>query len=208
LKLRTRLLRAFSAALVCAVFVAAFIPAVAAEAAPVPPFELRFPQETGVTTFSSSFGARRSGGRRHEGNDLMAPKMTQVYAASAGVISVIGTSRLSGRYIEIDHGDDWSTRYIHLNNDNPGTDDGDADWSLTLAPDLVEGSRVVAGQLIAWSGDSGNAESTGSHTHFELAFRGKAIDPYPYLKTAFRRDDVRAAQYVWTIDHPFDDRMS
>jgi peptidoglycan LD-endopeptidase LytH len=201
-------MRAFNATLVCAVFVTAFIPSVAAEAAPVPPFQLRFPQETGVTVFSSTFGARRSGGRQHEGNDLMAPKMTQVYAAADGVISVIGTSRLSGRYIEIDHGDDWSTRYIHLNNDDPATDDGDADWSLTVAPGLVEGSPVVAGQLIAWSGDSGNAESTGSHTHFELAYRGKAIDPYPYLRAAFRRDDVRAAQYVWALDHPLEDRMA
>jgi murein DD-endopeptidase MepM/ murein hydrolase activator NlpD len=175
---------------------ATLVPALPAAAAPEPPFEIRFPQETQVTVFSSTFGAPRSGGRRHTGNDLMAPKMTQVYAAADGVLTVIGTSRLAGRYVEIDHGDGWSTRYIHLNNDDPGTDNGSADWALTVAPGLVEGSRVDAGQHIAWVGDSGNAEWAGSHTHFELAYSGREIDPHPYLIEAYRRDN---ASYVNTL---------
>lgn len=138
------------------------------------------------------------------GNDLMAPKMTQVYAAANGIISVISTSHLSGRYVEIDHGDGWSTRYIHLNNDNPGTDDGSANWSLTVAPGLAEGSMVDAGRLIGWVGDSGNAEWTGSHTHFEIAYMGEEIDPYPYLTEAYRRDDERLAIDLWQLTHATD----
>jgi murein DD-endopeptidase MepM/ murein hydrolase activator NlpD len=179
-------------------------PAPAAQAAPEPPFEIRFPQETSVTIFSSSFGAGRSGGRSHTGNDLMAPKMTEVYAAHDGVITVVDTSSLAGRYIEIDHGDGWSTRYIHLNNDDPGTDNGSADWDLTIVPGLVVGSTVVAGQHIAWVGDSGNAEWTGSHTHFEIAYQGVARDPYEYLKAAFLRDEARTADEIWHLAHPGD----
>jgi murein DD-endopeptidase MepM/ murein hydrolase activator NlpD len=171
-----------------------------AAATPEPPFEIRFPQETQVTVFASSFGAGRSGGRRHTGNDLMAPKMTQVYAAAEGVITVIGTSRLAGRYVEIAHGHGWTTRYIHLNNDDPGTDNGSADWSLTVVPGLVEGSRVTAGEQIAWVGDSGNAEWTGSHTHFEIVYEGEEIDPYPYLKEAFAREERRMLEAIRLVD--------
>jgi murein DD-endopeptidase MepM/ murein hydrolase activator NlpD len=177
-------------------------PSLPAAAAPEPPFEIRFPQETQVTMFASTFGAARSGGRRHTGNDLMAPKMTQVYAAADGVITVVATSSLAGRYLEIDHGNGWTTRYIHLNNDDPGSDDGSADWALTLVPGLVEGSRVAAGQHIAWVGDSGNAEWTGSHTHFEIAYEGREIDPYPYLKAAFTRDQQRLLDQVWHLETP------
>ena len=169
------------------------LPAVPARAHEVEPplFELRFPQETEVTEFSPTFGARRSGGRRHRGNDLMAPKMTEVYAAAGGIVRTVGTSRNGGRYIEIDHLGGWTTMYVHLNNDNPVSDDNDADWSLTVAPGVGEGSWVTAGQLIGWVGDSGNAEGTGSHTHFELALEGHEIDPYQLLVEAYDRDDDR-----------------
>ncbi len=196
---KSRLARARGLALTLLMAMASFVPMLPAAASPIPPFPLRFPQETQVTQFTSTFGARRSGGRRHEGNDLMAPKLTQVFAAAAGTITVVGTSHLAGRYIEIDHGGGWTTRYIHLNNDNPGTDDGEASWSLTVAPGLVEGSRVEAGQLIAWVGDSGNAEGTGSHTHFELAYEGRAIDPFPYLQDAYRRDAGMFAIDLWEL---------
>lgn len=161
-----------------------------------PPFDLRFPQEIEVTEFSSTFGARRSGGRRHRGNDLMAPKMTQVYAAAPGIVKTIGTSRKGGRYVELDHLGGWSTMYVHLNNDNPGSDDNDADWSLTVAYGVNEGSWVAAGQLIGWVGDSGNAEGTGSHTHFELAFEGAEMDPYDLLIDAYDRDHERCWSMV------------
>jgi murein DD-endopeptidase MepM/ murein hydrolase activator NlpD len=164
-----------------------FIPALPAAAAPEPPFQLEFPQETEPTQFSSTFGAGRSGGRRHTGNDLMAPKMTEVYAAADGIITVIDTSALAGRYIEIAHQEGWSTRYIHLNNDDLGSDNGGADWALTVVPGLSVGSRVMAGQHIGFVGDSGNAEGAGSHTHFELAYEGGEIDPYPYLTSAYSR---------------------
>ncbi|HEU5113633.1 MAG TPA: M23 family metallopeptidase, partial [Acidimicrobiia bacterium] len=47
--------------------------------------------------------------------------------------------------------------------------------------------HVAAGQHIAYVGDSGNAEWTGSHTHFELAHDGGEVDPYPVLKDAYAR---------------------
>jgi len=167
--------------------VGSMAPATPAHAATEPPFVLDFPQDAQPTVFSSTFGASRSGGRHHQGNDLMAPKLTHVYAAASGIVTVIDTHSSAGRYVEIQHQAGWSTRYLHLNNDDPGTDNGRADWALTIVPRLVVGSHVEAGQHIGYVGDSGNAEWTGSHTHFELAYEGGEVDPYPILKDAYGR---------------------
>lgn len=149
------------------------------------PFDIAFPQEVEKTTFSNTWGARRSGGRRHKGTDLMAEKMSEVYAFAAGVVTKVGESRRPGRYVIIEHPEGWDTYYIHLNNDTPGTDDGKADWRFTVAPGIEEGAEVRAGQLIGWVGDSGNAEGSGSHTHFELLHNGQNINPYHELEIAF-----------------------
>ncbi|MFQ5522977.1 MAG: M23 family metallopeptidase [Acidimicrobiia bacterium] len=155
-------------------------------------FKTRFPQEIDETYFSSSFGDPRPGGRRHQGNDLMAPKMTEVYAFADGVVAVIDEAWRPGRFVIIEHEEGWETYYIHLNDDNPGTDDGRADWSFTIAPGIEEGVQVKAGQLIAWVGDSGNAEGSGSHTHFELRHHNRSVDPYPYLKAAREHELARS----------------
>jgi murein DD-endopeptidase MepM/ murein hydrolase activator NlpD len=182
----------FAFALAAFVGLSAMIPALPAKATPAePPFEVLFPQETSETYFSSTFGARRSGGRRHKGNDLMAPRMTEVYAVADGTVIKVGSHRLSGRNVEIAHEGGWTSHYVHLNNDNVGTDDGDAPWTLTLAPGVEEGMGVEAGQLIGWVGDSGNAEWTAPHTHFELRRDGVAINPYQILQNAFEKAQQR-----------------
>ena len=175
----------FLTLVLAALFVAGFPAARPARADSNPPFHVEFPQDSGVTHFSSTFGASRSGGRSHHGNDLMAPKLTPVYAAADGVIAVIDTSSLGGRYVEIQHAAGWSTRYMHLNNDMPRTDDGQATSELTFAEGVEEGAEVSAGQLIAWVGDSGNAEGTTPHLHFELRHDGQALDPYVLLVEAY-----------------------
>jgi murein DD-endopeptidase MepM/ murein hydrolase activator NlpD len=151
-----------------------------------PDFELFFPQDPTVTHFTSSFGAARDG-HRHQGNDLMAPKLTPVYAAADGVVIRVAKSSKAGRYVVLAHGDLWETWYMHLNNDTPGRNDGKAAMDLTVGPGIEEGAQVWAGQLLAWVGDSGNAEGGSSHTHFELHYKGRAINPYPYLTAAHQR---------------------
>ena len=203
--MHSRVPRLPSLALVVLVGCATFIPALPAAAHVEPPFEITFPQETTETYFSSTFGARRSGGRRHQGIDLMAPRMTEVYAVADGTVVTVGTNRLSGRNMKIDHGDGWTSHYVHLNNDNPGTDDGDAPWWLTVAPGIQEGATVEAGQLIGWVGDSGNAEGTAPHTHFELRRDDRPINPFSILREAFdrarEREEWLAAQ-VLVADRP------
>lgn len=161
------------------------IPMSPASAHEEPTIEITFPQDITVTSFHDDWRARRSGGRRHEGNDLMAPKMTEVYAAADGVVVKVSESARAGRYLIIEHADGWETYYIHLNDDNVGTDDGRAPWALTLALGVRVGSLVEAGQLIGFVGDSGNAEGAMPHTHFELHHDGVPRNPHEYLEKAW-----------------------
>ena len=127
------------------------------------------------------FGACRDGcARRHEGVDILAPKMAPVYAAADATVGWLGSNCCS---VFLQHDDGWQTWYIHLNNDTEGTDDG-LGWGI--AEGVVAGARVTAGQLIGWVGDSGNAEDSTPHLHFELhAPDGTRVDPYPALLLAY-----------------------
>ncbi len=159
---------------------------------------LTFPVD-GPHVLTDSFGDCRDGcSRRHEGVDIMAAKMVPAVAAADGVVTSVRGFRNDGapepgghQWLVIDHGG-WQTRYLHLNNDTPGTDDGKG---VGVAPDIVQafvesGGRVSypvkAGQLIGWVGDSGNAENAESHLHFEIrvgeGWNAQPIDPYPHLQ--------------------------
>lgn len=189
-------------ALSCLIVVTTLIPASPALAHhDEPPFEVRFPQEIDKTRFTNDWGDRRSGGRRHMGTDLMATaKMVEVYAFADGVVTKINERSRPGRYLWIEHAHGWESLYVHLNDDNLGTDDGEADWSLTIAPGIEEGVEVEAGQLIGWVGDSGNAEGGVPHTHFEIVVDGRSINPYHILAEAFERD-LRAHEFLeWIVD--------
>ena len=169
-----------------------------------PPFEVRFPQETDKTTFHNDWGDRRRGGRGHLGNDLMAvAKMTEVYTIADGVVTKINERSRPGRYISIEHADGWASLYVHLNDDNIGSDDGKASWSLTLAPGIEEGAKVKAGQLIGWAGDSGNAEGRTPHTHFELSHDGYTLNPYYILEVAYVQDHQDFLFKQWVVENGF-----
>jgi len=159
----------------------------------------------GEVRYSDTWGACRGSGcsRSHEGNDLMSPKMTPVVAVADGYIKMVNWSSNPNDMnpercctIALKHDDDWESWYIHLNNDTPGTDNG-TQWGI--ADGIVPGVRVVAGQLIGWVGDSGNAENTGSHLHYEYHKPdGTPINPNPYLNAA----TVIATPLVptWSVD--------
>lgn len=137
----------------------------------------------GGGSFSSSFGAPRPEGRTHKGNDIFAEKMTPVIAVASG--TVVWVSPGPGEkccYLKIRHDDGSETLYLHLNNDTPGTDDG-LGWGL--AEGIAKGVRVDAGELVGYVGDSGNAEETPPHLHFEYHPPGSdAVDPNILLHAA------------------------
>jgi peptidoglycan hydrolase-like protein with peptidoglycan-binding domain len=151
-------------------------------------YDLTFPV-AGPNRYSDGFWASRANGIHHA-TDIMADKMVPVVAAHDGVVTRInGSGNQSwidayGRCctIHITHTDGWESVYIHLNNDTPGTDDGQG-WGI--APGIALGVEVRAGQVIGYVGDSGNAEGTAPHLHFELYdSEGVAVNNYNALRAA------------------------
>lgn len=144
-------------------------------------YTMVFPVE-GESDYEDTWGACRGSrcSRSHEGTDIMAAKMTPVVAVASGTVGWIHNRR-GGKCcaLAINHDDGWRSWYIHLNNDTPGTDDGRG-WGF--AKGIKSGARVEAGQLIGYVGDSGNAEDTPAHLHFELERPdGTEINPYEHL---------------------------
>jgi hypothetical protein len=150
-----------------------------------------FPVVSGAT-FSDTYLSCRSGcSRPHLGQDLMAPKMRLLVATFDGTITYMKTTTSSsGNYVSLRSASGWTVTYMHMNNDTPGTDNGRGSASWAFAPGIRVGARVYAGQWLGWLGDSGNAEASSPHTHFELrkgdAWSGTVYNAYPSLRAALK----------------------
>jgi murein DD-endopeptidase MepM/ murein hydrolase activator NlpD len=182
------LLQRVLTALLGALAAVALLAAPASASPGITPPPITFPVE-GKVSFVDTFGAPRSGGRTHAGQDIMAPKMAKALAAADGVVSALrhDSSGLSGNSLTITGDDGWKYVYIHLNNDRPGTDDGANLYDQAFGPGIRRGVRVTAGQHVGYVGDSGNAEDTAPHLHFEMhAPDGTVINPYISLMNAQR----------------------
>jgi murein DD-endopeptidase MepM/ murein hydrolase activator NlpD len=109
---------------------------------------------------TSGFGWRW--GRMHEGIDVGIPSGTPLVAAASGIVIHAGWMGGYGNLVVIDHGNGLSTAYGH---------------NTSVA--VSAGQAVSQGQLISYSGNTGN--STGPHLHFEVRVNGSAVDPLGYL---------------------------
>ncbi|MEO6627594.1 MAG: DUF4214 domain-containing protein [Aquihabitans sp.] len=141
-----------------------------------------------------NYGDNR-GSHIHAGEDMMAAKLSLLVAcADAKVVRYVEGS--SGNYLYLQGKgstgkyDGYVYGYLHINNDTPGTDDGKNPHNWAYAPGIALGSEVKKGQHIAYVGDSGNAENSGSHLHFEVRkpnakwSDAQAISPTPSLDAA------------------------
>lgn len=117
----------------------------------------------GPNSFVDSWGAPRSGGRSHQGTDIMAAYGTPAVAITSGTITYAGYDGAGGNMIFL------------------SGDDGHQYWYLHNQENLVAGGRVAAGQQIATVGDTGNAAGS-PHVHFEYHPGGGApVNPYPLV---------------------------
>ena len=118
------------------------------------------------TYMSSPFGFRTSptagASSYHQGVDLAAPANTPVYATRSGIVTTTTYSSSAGYYVTINHGDGFSSIYMHLNN-----------YVVSA------GQAVSAGQLIGYVGRTGIA--TGYHLHFGIAYNGAYVNPCAYV---------------------------
>jgi len=139
----------------------------------------------GSVSYYDDFGAARVG-HTHEGNDLMGRKMMPLVAAVDGVVRWTQYPQPDWGYaISLSDADGYQYWYLHVNNDNKGSDDGQGGGILAYAPDVINGAKVLKGQLIGWMGDSGNAEGTMAHLHFEIhSPDGTPYSPFASLQAA------------------------
>ena len=117
----------------------------------------------GPVSFIDSWGYPRSGGRSHQGVDMMADYGTPVVAITSGTITYSGYGGSAGNW-QILSGSD-----------------GNAYWYMHNQQNIVNGGSVRAGQQIATVGDTGNATGI-PHLHFEYhPGGGSAVNPYPLV---------------------------
>ena len=124
----------------------------------------------------------------HEGIDIEAPFDSPYYAVAPGKVSRVRISREKkgyGTYVAIDHGNGYSTLYAHAHADGH------------LAPAVNVGDTVDAGDIIAYSGNTGNSSGPHLHltlqktdrTHPEPGWENKPLykNPGPFLMTLLRK---------------------
>jgi murein DD-endopeptidase MepM/ murein hydrolase activator NlpD len=120
------------------------------------------------------------GGQKHEAIDIMEPRATPVRAVVSGTIRKLFLSKPGGNTIYLfDEMEMYCYYYAHL--------DG-------YAGGLREGMRVERGDVIGFVGSTGNADARSPHLHFAITelgpekqwWKGKAIDPYPFLVDAVK----------------------
>ena len=158
-----------------------------ASAAPAEVPRLIFPV-VGPASFVDDFGDPRGQGR-HEGNDIMATKKSVAVAVEAGTVKFWTTSWRAGCMLYLYGRSGTTYLYIHLNNDRTSGNDntGACVQGIAYARGLKNGSRVKAGQMVGYVGDSGDADGGSAHLHFEVhPGDGGATNPYRYLRRAQR----------------------
>jgi len=122
----------------------------------------------GAVSFSDSWGDPRSGGRTHQGVDMIAARNTPLAAIYSGTILRISTGDLSGLSIWLRAGNGDEFFYAHLESYG----------------DISVGQSVDEGEIIGYNGSSGNAPDWLPHLHFEWhPGGGSAVNPYPLVKS-------------------------
>lgn len=118
------------------------------------------------TKLTSPFGNREAptagASTYHKGVDLAGPQGTPIYASRSGVVTTATYSKSAGYYVSINHGDGFSSIYMHMTNYV-----------------VKKGAAVSAGQLIGYMGSTGI--STGPHLHFGITKDGTYVNPANYV---------------------------
>ncbi len=121
----------------------------------------------GPTTFSNDWMYPRPGGRSHQGIDLFAARGAPVVAVADGSLFNVGWNGLGGWRLWVRDRAGNGFYYAHLS---------------AYAPVAREGASVTRGTVLGYVGDSGDAQGTPTHLHFEIhPGGGGPVPPYPIV---------------------------
>ena len=116
----------------------------------------------GPHAFADTWGAPRSGGRSHEGVDMMAARGVPLVAVESGYAQ-FKTTRLGGNSVWVNGNSGTRYFYAHLSS-----------WAGSSR-------NVSQGEVIGYVGATGN--TSANHLHFEVhPGGGRAVNPYPYVR--------------------------
>jgi murein DD-endopeptidase MepM/ murein hydrolase activator NlpD len=138
----------------------------------------------GPSSFIDTFGAPRSdvSGGWHHGDDIFAPLGAPILAVAAGTVFSVGWNDVGGNRLWLRDGQGNLFYYAHLS---------------AFTPLAVNGNKVNAGDVLGFVGNTGDAQGTPTHLHFEihpvgligLGYDG-AVDPTSYLLAWKHLQDV------------------
>ncbi len=115
---------------------------------------------------ADTWGAARSNGRAHSGQDIFAKRGTPVFSATEGYVLRVGESDLGGKVVFVLGAGGRRYYYAHLDD---------------FAPELKAGDFVTTDTLLGYVGTTGNAKNTPPHLHFGVYGTSGALNPLTLL---------------------------
>ena len=115
---------------------------------------------------ADTWQAPRGDGRRHEGQDIFAPRGTPILSATSGYIYKIGENNLGGQTVSVISKGGRVYYYAHLD---------------SYARNIHVGDRVSTRSVLGYVGTTGNAQGTPPHLHFGIYTWTGPINPLPLL---------------------------
>jgi murein DD-endopeptidase MepM/ murein hydrolase activator NlpD len=136
----------------------------------------------GATSYIDTFGAARADVTYHHGDDIFGRLGQPLVAVSDGTVFSVGWNKVGGNRLWILDGQGNQFYYAHLS---------------AFSTAATNGAHVKAGQVVGFMGNTGDAEGTPVHLHFEvhpvsflyLGYDG-AVDPTPYLDAWQHQKDL------------------
>ena len=115
---------------------------------------------------ADTWQAARGTNRRHEGQDIFAPRGTPILSATRGYIYNIGENPLGGQTVSVAGAGGRFYYYAHLD---------------SYARGIAVGDFVTTRTVLGYVGTTGNAQGTPPHLHFGIYTSSGAINPLPML---------------------------
>jgi murein DD-endopeptidase MepM/ murein hydrolase activator NlpD len=154
----------------------------------------------GPSSFTDTFGAARSDvpGGWHHGDDIFAPLGAPILAIASGTVFSVGWNKIGGNRLWLRDGQGNLFYYAHLS---------------AFTPLAINGNKVNGGDVLGFVGNTGDAQGTPTHLHFEihpvgligLGYDG-AVNPTTYLLAWKHLQDVSfAGGDAWAPQHSFGD---
>jgi murein DD-endopeptidase MepM/ murein hydrolase activator NlpD len=136
----------------------------------------------GPTSYVDTYGAARSDVSYHHGDDIFGSLGQPLVACADGIVFSVGWNKIGGNRLWVLDKQGNQFYYAHLS---------------AFSTAAVNGAHVKAGQVIGFMGNTGDAEGTPYHLHFEvhpvsflyLGYDG-AVDPTPYLDAWSHQQDL------------------